>query len=93
MADIFNEQRVLGVVLLADGDVIYNDQPVFGIVDAADTLFSDDLRTMGVDVLDADTVGMHNDQPVRGVVLIADGRTLYNYQRVVPAKAVTGALA
>lgn len=93
MAAIYNEQRVLGVRLVADGSILHNNQPVIGIRDAGATdMFVNDLRVLGVDVLPADTA-IHNEQPVRGAVLIADARTIYNGERVVPARAISGVLA
>ncbi|WP_454618371.1 hypothetical protein [Bradyrhizobium cenepequi] len=92
MADIFNDQRVLGVRLVPDGTTLYNNQQVIGIVDAGGSMFVNNIRTVGVDVLDADAA-IHNEQPVLGAVLIADGRTLYNNMLVIPAHAVTGVLA
>lgn len=92
MAAIFNDQRVLGVRLVADGTVLYNGQSVIGIVDAAGSSFVNNIRTVGVDVLAADEA-VHNDLPMLGAVLIADGRQLYNNMLVVPAKAVSGSLS
>lgn len=91
MADLYNEQRVYGVRLVADGTVMHNNQLVIGIRDAAGAMFVGNIRTVGVDVLGADTA-IHNDRPVLGAVLIADGRTLYNNMLVVPAYAVSGVL-
>lgn len=91
MAEMFNSQRVLGVRLVADGTVIYNNQSVIGVVDATGTTFANNIRTLGVDVLVAD-VAVHNEQPMLGAVLIGDGRTLYNNMLVIPAHAVTGSL-
>lgn len=92
MAQVFNEQRVLGVRLQVDGTIMFNGLPVFGVVDAAAALFLDNQRTLGVDVLGADAA-MHNDQPVRGAVLIGDGRDIYNHQLVIPVTAISGVLA
>lgn len=92
MALIFNEQRVLGVRLVADGEALFNERPVIGIADAGASLFSGNLRTLGVAVFDADAA-IYNDQPVLGAVLIADGRKLYNDQLLIPVKAISGALA
>ena len=93
MAQIFNEQRVLGVRLVADGTTMHNGLPVIGVTaEANGVLFVRNLRVIGVDVLPADAA-IHNDQPVQGAVLIANGRTLYNNQLVVPAFAVSGVLA
>lgn len=84
MATIFNEQRVLGVRIVADGTLMHNGLPVIGISDVAGgVLFSDNQRTLQVEPLQADQV-IYNEQPVRGAVLIADGRKLYNGQRVIP---------
>lgn len=92
MASIFNEQRVLGVRVVADGTMLFNWLPVLGVVDAGPTdTFTDSKRVLGVDVLEAD-VPMHNDQPVRGVVLIEDGRKLYNHMEVIPVRALSGVL-
>ena len=91
MSSLFNDQRVLGIRLVVDGTVLHNNQLVIGIVDAGVTLFVNNIRTIGVDVLGADAE-VHNDQPVLGAVLILDGRTLYNNQRVIPAHAVSGVL-
>lgn len=87
MGALYNEQRVLGVRVVADGTVMHNNQPVIGIVDAVGALFVGNLRTLGVSVLGADQA-IYNDQPVRGVVLIADGRKLYNGSQVLPYFAV-----
>lgn len=92
MADLYNSQRVLGVRLVADGTVMHNGQLVIGVSDAGGALFVGNIRTIGVDVLDADTA-VHNEQPVLGAVLIGDGRALYNGMLVVPANAVSGVLA
>jgi len=92
MAAIYNEQRVLGVRLVADGTLMFNGQRVIGVVDAGASLFVGNIRTIGVDVLAADKP-IHNEQIVVGAVLIADGRKLYNNMLVVPAKAVSGVLA
>lgn len=92
MAVIFNEQRVLGVRLVADGTKIYNNQRVIGVVDAGGSMFANNIRTLGVDVLAADEA-VHNEQPMLGAVLITDGRKLYNDMLVIPAHAVTGVLA
>lgn len=91
MADIYNEQRVLGIRLVSDGTVMHNNQPVIGIGDAAAGLFANNQRAIGVAVLDEDQA-IYNDQPVRGAVLIGDGRTVYNGGLVVPANAVSGSL-
>jgi hypothetical protein len=91
VADLFNNQRVLGVRLLADGLNMHNRHSVIGIRDAAGAMFGN-LRTIGVDVLGADAA-IHNELPVLGAVLIADGRKLYNGMLVVPAYAVSGVLA
>lgn len=93
MAQIFNEQRVLGIVIVSDGTRLYNNQPVIGVVDAGISLFVGNARTLGVNVLAAATVGISNDQPVIGAVLIGDGRKLYNDQGVVPVTAISGVLA
>ncbi|MGX1353370.1 hypothetical protein AB7M49_006991 [Bradyrhizobium elkanii] len=92
MATIFNEQRVLGVRLVADGTAIYNNQRVIGIFDAGGSMFVNNIRTLGVDVLGADEA-IHNEQPMLGAVLIADGRKLYNDMLVIPVHAVSGVLA
>lgn len=93
MAAIYNEQRVLGVRIVADGTLLHNMQPVIGVTaELLATKFTRDLRTLGVDVLGADQA-VHNEQPVIGVVVIGDGRTMYNDERVIPAYAVSGVLA
>lgn len=93
MATIYNEQRILGIRLVADGTKMHNGLPVIGVVAAADgIMFVGNLRVLGVDVLGADKA-IHNEQPVRGAVLIANGRALYNNERVVPARANSGVLA
>lgn len=91
MAAIYNEQRVLGIRLVADGATMFNGLPVIGVKSAAGTMV-DNLRVLGVDVLPADKA-IHNEQPVLGAVLIADARKLYNNQLVIPAFAVSGVLA
>lgn len=92
MADIFKDQRVLGIRLVADGSTMHNGLPVVGVVDASGQTFSDNQGVLGVDVLGADKA-IHNEQPVLGAVLIADGRDLYNHQLVIPVDAVSGVLA
>lgn len=92
MAALYNSQPVLGVRLVADGVTMFNNQPVIGIKAAAGVTIVDNINVRGVDVLDADKP-IHNDQPVLGAVLIADARTLYNQQPVIPAFAVSGVLA
>jgi hypothetical protein len=91
MATLFNEQRILGVRVQADGTTMFNGLPVLGVLDVGGTLFTDNRRALGVDVLAADAA-VYNDQPVRGVVVIKDGRKLYNNQLVLPAKATSGVL-
>ena len=54
MSSLFNDQRVLGIRLVVDGTVLHNNQLVIGIVDAGVTLFVNNIRTIGVDVLGAD---------------------------------------
>lgn len=92
MATLFNEQRILGVRQQADGTTMFNGLPVLGVLDVGGTLFTDNRRALGVDVLPADAA-IYNDQPVRGVVKIADGRKLYNNQLVIPIKVNSGVLA
>ncbi|MER9628379.1 hypothetical protein [Mesorhizobium sp. M0296] len=92
MAEVFNDQRVLGVRLQADGTTMFNGLPVIGVVDAGLALIVSNQRTLGVNVLGAD-VAISNDQPVRGAVLIGDGRKLYGNQLVIPVKAISGVLA
>jgi hypothetical protein len=92
MAQLFNEQRILGVRQQVDGAIMFNGLPVIGVVDVGATLFSDNRRALGIDVLGADAP-VYNDQPVRGVVKIADGRKLYNNQLVIPIKVNSGVLA
>lgn len=93
MADIYNEQRVLGIRLVSDGTTMFNGLPVIGVVAAGvGVMFVNNLRVLGVDVLPSDKA-MHNEQPVRGAVLIANGRTLYNNALVQPARAISGTLA
>lgn len=91
MADLYNDQRVLGVRVVDDGTKMHNNQRVVGVVDAGDRLIVGNIRSVGVDVLDANAP-IHNEQPVIGVVLIADGRKLYNDMLVIPVHAVSGAL-
>ena len=93
MAELFNDQRKLGIRLVADGTKMHNGLPVIGVVAAADgIMFVGNLRVLGVNVLPADAA-INNEQPVRGAVLIADARTLYNNERVIPARAISGVLA
>jgi hypothetical protein len=84
MATRFNQKRRLGVVIVPDGTLIYNNQPVIGIQDAGAVLILGNLPTIGVDVLPANQA-IYNEQVVRGAVIIADGRKLYNNRRVIPA--------
>nr|WP_245313631.1 hypothetical protein [Rhizobium sp. R635] len=84
MAEIFNEQRVIGVHIVPDGTVLHNGQRVVGIREAeSGVLFTDGRRVLGVSVLSGSEV-IYNEQLVVGVVIIADGRTLYNGMPVVP---------
>lgn len=92
MAAIFNTQRVVGVRIVADGTKLYNNQPVIGVVNEAVATFLGNQLVLGVDVLGADAQ-VYNEGPVLGVVVIGDGRTLYNNQRVKPARALSGVLA
>lgn len=89
MAQIFNEQRVLGVRVVPDGTTMYLGEPTIGVRDTAVSLFTQNLRTLGVAVLAADQQ-LYNDQQVVGAVVISDGRTLYNNQLVLPASTLTG---
>lgn len=91
MAQLFNEQRILGVRQQVDGTAMFNGLPVIGVVDLGGTLFSDNRRALGIDVLAVDAA-IYNDQPVRGVVKIVDGRKLYGNQLVIPIKVNSGAL-
>jgi hypothetical protein len=92
MAALYNEQRVLGVRIVADGTKLHNNQPVIGVVATLLAVkFVDNKRTLGVDVLPADAA-VHNEQPVIGVVVIGDGRKLYNDREVIPVYAVSGVL-
>lgn len=92
MADIYNEQPSLGIRLVADGTTMYLGRSTIGIRDAGGSLFTGNLRALGVAVLDADQA-IYNDQPVVGAVLVADARTIYNGALVIPANAVSGVLA
>lgn len=84
MAEIFNEQRVIGVHIVPDGTVLHNGQRVVGIREAeSGVLFIEGRRVLGVSVLSGSEV-IYNEQLVVGVVIIADGRTLYNGMPVVP---------
>lgn len=84
MAEIFNEQRVIGVHIVPDGTVLHNGQRVVGIREAeSGVLFTEGRRVLGVSVLSGSEV-IYNEQLVVGVVIIADGRTLYNGMPVVP---------
>jgi hypothetical protein len=52
LAQLFNNKRRRGVVLLADGAKIYNGRPVIGIREAGSVLlFTDRQTVIGVDVL------------------------------------------
>jgi hypothetical protein len=84
VADIFNEQRVVGVVFVPDGTTMYNGLPVRGVLSTADGVyFVDNQRVVkGVEITDGSVI--YNDQPVIGVVDIQDGRKLYNNQLVTP---------
>ena len=84
MAEIFNEQRVVGVHIVPDGTVLHNGQRVVGIREAeSGVLFTEGRRVLGVSVLSGSEV-IYNEQVVIGVVIIPDGRTLYNGMPVVP---------
>ncbi|UPK31829.1 hypothetical protein IVB18_26225 [Bradyrhizobium sp. 186] len=91
MADIFNDQRVVGVHYVADGTTMYNGRPVVGVVAVADGLFLVDNQRVvgGVEITDGST--FYNDQPVLGAVLISNGRKLYNNQLVTPLGTVGAA--
>ncbi|TIT90391.1 MAG: LamG domain-containing protein [Mesorhizobium sp.] len=87
MASIFNEQRVLGVRIVADGTTMYNGLPVIGLYDAGAVLFGNNLRTLSVNVIST-ADAMYNDQPVRGAVVISDGRKMYKNQPVIPVSGI-----
>lgn len=93
MAEIFNNQRVLGIQLVDDGEVIHNNQPVIGIreVDGG-VLFSDNQPVLGVDILSDPSGTIHNDQPIIGAVVIDDDRVMYNNRRVVPVSVLSGSI-
>jgi hypothetical protein len=91
MSTIYNEQQVVGIRLVADGTTMFNQQPVIGVRNVGATLFTANLRTLGVAVLGADQA-IYNDQPVIGAVSITDARTIYNGLLVEPASAVSGVL-
>jgi len=84
VADIFNDQRVVGVVFVPDGTTMYNGRPVVGCYAVNDgVFFIDNQRVVkGVEITDGSVI--YNDQPVIGVVDIQDGRKLYNNQLVTP---------
>ena len=85
MAEIFNEQRKRGIVIVPDGTAIYNNQPVIGLREASDgVLFIDNQRVLGVQVIE-DGSTIWNEQPVVGAVMIEDGRTMYNGKPVTPS--------
>ncbi len=88
MADIFNEQRVVGVVFVPDGTTMYNGRPVVGVVSVADGVYFVDNQRVVKGVVISDGSVIYNDQPVLGVVDIQNGRKLYNNQLVIP---LTGA--
>ncbi|MGZ2483996.1 hypothetical protein ACVITL_002519 [Rhizobium pisi] len=84
MAEIFNEQRVIGVHIVPDGTVLHNGQRVVGIREAeSGVLFTGGRRVLGVSVLSGSEV-IYNEQVVIGAVIIRDGRTFYNGMPVVP---------
>lgn len=84
MAEIFNEQRTLGIVIVPDGTLMHNGLPVIGIREAAPgVLFIDNQRVTKVVPLSSGAQ-IYNDQPVRGAVVISDARLLYNGLRVLP---------
>lgn len=90
MAEIFNEQRVIGVHIVPDGTVLHNGQRVVGIREAGSgVLFTDGRRVVGVSVLSGSEV-IYNEQVVIGVVIIQDGRKLYNGMPVVPVSGSGG---
>ena len=91
MAEIFNEQRVIGVHIVPDGTVLHNGQRVVGIREAGSgALFADSRRVLGVSVLSGSEV-IYNEQVVIGVVIIQDGRKQYNGMPVVPVNGSGGA--
>ncbi len=87
MATLYNQQRVLGIRIVADGTLMHNGLPVIGVVDAGGATFLENDLVLGVEALPADKA-IHNEQPVRGAVVINDGRVLYNNQPVIPVTEV-----
>lgn len=88
MAEIFNEQRVLGIRLVADGTTMFNNQPVIGVREAADGVtFVSNERVLGVDVIEDGSL-IHNDQPVIGAAMIRDSRDIYNNSPVVTSSGI-----
>lgn len=88
MAQLFNKQRVLGVVVVDAARTLYNNQPVIGVRAAADgVLFADNLRVIGVEE-QAEGVAIWNDQMVIGVVVIEDDREIFNGWPVVPVSGL-----
>lgn len=91
MAEIFNDQRVRGVVV-TDPKAIHNNQPVLGVrvVDPG-TLIIDNQRVLGARLAESETI--YNDQPVLGVVLVEPGVRMYNNRPVVPVVDLSGGIA
>ena len=84
MADIYNDQRILGVVAVPDGTTMFNGLPVIGVSEVAEgVLFSNMQRAVPFYEL-SEAQAIYNEQPVRGAVLITNGRTIYNGQLVMP---------
>lgn len=88
MADLHNQQPVIGVRLLSEGATLYNNRPVIGVRAATGLVFTDNQIVRGVEVIDDDRP-LYNGQPVVGAVMIDDDRDLYNLQLVVPVEGLT----
>jgi lysophospholipase L1-like esterase len=90
MATFYNLQRALGVVLVPDGTLLYNNRLVIGIRDVgAAVLFSENQRVVQADV-QAGGSKLYNEQQVVGAVIVTDGRKLYNGARIAPVMLVGG---
>lgn len=90
MAKLYNMQPVQGVVIVADGTLMFNNRPVIGIREAGEaTLFADNRPVLGIEIV-SDGTTIHNGLPVLGAVRITDGRSLYANAPVIPVRSAGG---
>lgn len=86
MAQLFNNQPVIGIKLVSEGETLFNNQSVIGVRTATAQRFENNQIVRGVQSID-DGSKLFNGWPVIGAVVILDGRTIYNGRPVMP---VTG---